>query len=73
MRRSLQDVLTQAIAARGTSFRDYRDASGERGGFAALLSAYGRGGERCRRCGRRLVDTDAIDGRTTVFCPGCQR
>jgi formamidopyrimidine-DNA glycosylase len=73
LRRSLQNVLTEAIAARGTSFRDYRDASGERGGFAALLGVYGRGGERCRRCGRRLVDTSAIDGRTTVFCPGCQR
>jgi formamidopyrimidine-DNA glycosylase len=66
------DVLHQAIEARGTSFRDYRDASGRRGGFAARLSAYGRGGLPCPRCGARLVDTNAIDGRTTVFCPRCQ-
>ncbi|HJU90846.1 MAG TPA: bifunctional DNA-formamidopyrimidine glycosylase/DNA-(apurinic or apyrimidinic site) lyase [Gemmatimonadaceae bacterium] len=72
LRRSLQEVLREAIAARGTSFRDYRDASGERGSFADALSVYGRGGQPCARCGTRLVDTNAIDGRTTVFCPRCQ-
>lgn len=72
LRQSLQDVLREAIAARGTSFRDYRDASGERGSFADALSVYGRGGLPCPRCGTRLVDTNAIDGRTTVFCPRCQ-
>lgn len=68
----LRDVLAAAIRARGTSFRDYRDAAGERGTFAAQLQAYGREGERCVRCGRRLVGTHAIDGRSTVFCWGCQ-
>jgi formamidopyrimidine-DNA glycosylase len=68
----LRDVLAAAIRARGTSFRDYRDAAGERGTFAAQLQAYGREGERCVRCGRRLVATHAIDGRSTVFCWGCQ-
>ncbi|HEY7895645.1 MAG TPA: bifunctional DNA-formamidopyrimidine glycosylase/DNA-(apurinic or apyrimidinic site) lyase [Gemmatimonadaceae bacterium] len=67
------DVLRASINARGTSFRDYRDASGNRGGFAEHLDAYGRGGEPCHRCGGRLVATDAIDGRATVLCPRCQR
>jgi formamidopyrimidine-DNA glycosylase len=66
-------VLRRAIAARGTSFRDYRDAAGERGRFAEQLAAYGRGGLPCRRCGRRLIATDAVDGRSTVFCAHCQR
>lgn len=66
-------VLTESIAARGTSFRDYRDVSGERGGFQRSLAAYGRGGQPCRRCGARLVETHAIDGRSTVLCAGCQR
>jgi formamidopyrimidine-DNA glycosylase len=66
-------VLTDSIAARGTSFRDYRDASGGRGDFGRSLAVYGRGSEPCRRCGTRLVETHAIDGRTTVLCPGCQR
>jgi formamidopyrimidine-DNA glycosylase len=67
------DVLTRSVAARGTSFRDYVDARGGRGAFVEQLQAYGRGGEPCARCGARLVDTPAVDGRTTVFCARCQR
>jgi formamidopyrimidine-DNA glycosylase len=66
-------VLREAIAARGTSFRDYRDASGERGEFVQRLAAYGRGGLPCPRCGARLISTHEIDGRATVFCAYCQR
>ena len=65
-------VLRESIAARGTSFRDYRDARGERGRFAEQLQAYGREGQPCRRCGRRLIGTHAIDGRMTVLCAHCQ-
>ena len=70
---ALREVLTASIAARGTSFRDYRDARGERGGFVEQLVAYGRAGLACVRCERRLVGTHAIDGRGTVFCATCQR
>jgi formamidopyrimidine-DNA glycosylase len=66
-------VLTDSIAARGTSFRDYRDASGGRGDFERSLAVYGRGGEPCLRCGARLVETHAIDGRSTVLCARCQK
>jgi formamidopyrimidine-DNA glycosylase len=73
LRAGIVGVLTESIAARGTSFRDYRDASGGRGDFERSLAVYGRGGEPCLRCGARLVETHVIDGRTTVLCPGCQR
>ena len=66
------DVLRESIAARGTSFRDYRDARGQRGRFAEQLQAYGREGQPCARCGRRLIGTHAIDGRMTVLCAHCQ-
>jgi formamidopyrimidine-DNA glycosylase len=72
LHREVQDVLQASIAARGTTFRDFRDAYGGRGAFAALLQAYGRSGQPCARCGRTLVGTHAIDGRMTVFCPTCQ-
>lgn len=72
LHQGIVSVLTDSIAARGTSFRDYRDASGGRGDFARSLAVYGRGGEACRRCGARLVETHAIDGRTTVLCARCQ-
>jgi len=70
---ALVRILTASIAARGTSFRDYRDARGERGRYVEALQAYGRAGLPCPRCGHRLVGTDAIDGRMTVFCAWCQR
>lgn len=65
-------VLRDALDKRGTSFRDYRDSAGERGGFSTRLAVYGREGQPCRRCGRRLVGTHAIDGRSTVLCARCQ-
>ncbi len=70
---AVRDVLTESIGHRGTSFRDYRDASGGQGGFAAHLAVYGRGGEECPRCHGALSETHEIDGRTTVWCPDCQR
>jgi formamidopyrimidine-DNA glycosylase len=73
LRGAIIDVLHDALAARGTSFRDYRDSSGQRGGFATRLAVYGREGQQCLRCGRRLVGTHAIDGRATVLCARCQR
>lgn len=68
---ALREVLTEAIEARGTTIRDYRDASGEAGGFATDLRVYGREEEPCRRCGtpiRRIV----FGGRSAFLCPACQ-
>jgi formamidopyrimidine-DNA glycosylase len=73
LRDSIVDVLTESIGARGTSFRDYRDASGGRGEFVERLAVYGRAGESCLRCGARLLGTHAVDGRMTVLCAHCQR
>ncbi len=72
LRDSIVGVLQEAIKARGTSFRDYRDASGRRGSFVERLAAYGRGGLPCHHCGARLVTTHAIDGRATTLCVRCQ-
>jgi formamidopyrimidine-DNA glycosylase len=72
LRDEIVSVLTDSIAHRGTSFRDYRDARGERGTFVERLQAYGHAGDPCSRCGRRLIGTQAIDGRMTVLCANCQ-
>jgi len=72
LRDSIVAVLGEAIEARGTSFRDYRDARGKRGTFVEKLEAYGRGGLPCRRCGSKLVSTHAVDGRATTLCVKCQ-
>jgi len=73
LRGAIVDVLSESIALRGTSFRDYRDASGARGGFVERLAVYGRAGDPCLRCGHALIGTHAIDGRMTVLCAHCQR
>ena len=65
-------VLEESISLRGTSFRDYRDARGEKGGFVARLAVYGRAGLPCPTCGATLVSTHEIDGRSTVLCTRCQ-
>ncbi|MDB4949316.1 MAG: formamidopyrimidine-DNA glycosylase [Gemmatimonadetes bacterium] len=71
LRKGVQDVLREAIDFRGTTFLDYRDASGERGEFALRLKVYDREGQPCTVCGdpvRRIVQA----GRATFFCPCCQ-
>jgi formamidopyrimidine-DNA glycosylase len=73
LRDGIVAVLTESIQARGTSFRDYRDATGGKGDFQRSLAVYGRGGAPCVRCGARLIETHAIDGRSTVLCAGCQK
>ena len=70
---ALQDVLRRSIRGRGTTVRDYRTGTGEAGTFQERLNVYGRAGRPCRRCGRRIVVTHAVDARATYFCPGCQR
>jgi formamidopyrimidine-DNA glycosylase len=72
LRDAIVAVLREAIAAGGSSIRDYRNASGEAGEFVQFLSAYGRAGEPCNRCGAKMVGTHAIDGRQTVLCTHCQ-
>jgi formamidopyrimidine-DNA glycosylase len=73
LRDAVVGVLTGAIEARGTTFRDFRDAWGERGTYASRLAVYARAGLPCPRCGTRLTETHVIDGRSTVFCFRCQR
>lgn len=68
---SICSVLQAGIDAQGTSFRDYRDANGEKGAFQEALKVYGRAGELCVLCGNPLEKT-RLGGRTTVYCLNCQ-
>lgn len=70
----IRDVLTEAIAAGGSSLRDYRQADGELGYFQHRFDVYDREGQPCRTeaCGdtiRRIVQS----GRSSFYCPTCQR
>ena len=70
---AVTDVLRRAVDSSGTTVRDYRTGVGEPGRFQFELKVYGRGGEPCVTCGRKLVTTHTIDLRATTFCPNCQR
>lgn len=68
---AVREVLAQAVAARGSTLRDYRDADGTRGLAQALHSVYGRAGKPCVVCGRTLR-SGLVAQRTTVWCSHCQ-
>lgn len=69
---SLREVLLESIAFCGSSIKDYRTAKGDVGSFQNKFNVYGREGEKCRVCKHILEKTTAA-GRTTVFCPCCQK
>lgn len=71
---AIRDVLSRAIAAGGSSLRDYVQTSGELGYFQHDWTVYGRDGEPCRRCGdRAAIRRLAQSGRSTFYCARCQR
>ena len=72
LREMLVDVLRKAIKLGGSSVSDYVDADGVRGFFQLEHKVYGAGGEDCLDCGTGLKKL-VVGGRTTVFCPQCQR
>lgn len=70
----IRDVLSEAIAAGGSSLKDYRTTDGELGYFQHRFDVYGREGEPCRTPGcthviRRIVQS----GRSSFYCGQCQR
>ena len=71
---TIRDVLREAIDAGGSSLRDYRQASGELGYFQHAFRAYDRASQPCQTADckgtiKRIVQS----GRSTFYCPRCQR
>lgn len=70
----IKSVLEAAVAAGGSTLRDYRQTDGALGYFQHTFTVYGREGEACTKAGcvgtvHRIVQA----GRSTFFCPRCQR
>ena len=69
---ALRDTLTDALAAGGSSLRDFVSADGAPGYFQQRYLVYGRAGQPCRVCGQAVRRT--VQGqRATYYCPVCQR
>ena len=69
---SVQQVLQAAIDNHGTTLSDYVDSEGRQGHFQNHLFVYGRTGELCLHDGRRIQRLVQA-GRSSYYCPGCQR
>jgi formamidopyrimidine-DNA glycosylase len=71
---AIHAVLNQAIKAGGSSLRDHRQTSGELGYFQHSFQVYDREGEKCQSggCGG-IVRRFTQNGRSTFWCPKCQK
>jgi formamidopyrimidine-DNA glycosylase len=70
---AIRAVLQDAIAAGGSSLRDHIRTDGELGDFQHSFAVYDREGEPCLRKDRGIVARKVQSGRSTFYCPVCQR
>jgi len=69
---AMRRILREAITLRGSSIRDFIDSQRKEGEYQDRHLAYGREAEPCTRCGRKITRI-RLAGRSTYFCPRCQR
>ena len=70
--KAMRSILREAVKVRGTSFSDFRDLRGRKGGYGERRLVYGLSATPCRRCRTPIVSIK-IGGRTSSFCPVCQK
>lgn len=69
---AVNQVIADGIAHGGTTFRDYRDGTGQSGSHQFHLKVYGRTNQPCHRCGG-IIARKEVAGRGTHYCPNCQK
>lgn len=67
----IRRILTEAIAAGGTTLKDFRQSDGKPGYFTQKLLVYGRKGKECPGCGEPIMQV-TLGQRSTFFCTNCQ-
>ena len=72
LRDELINVLNISIGVGGTTFSDFRDLEGVNGNYGGQSWVYRRSGQPCRRCGSP-ISREKLSGRSTHWCPNCQR
>ena len=71
---TMRKILRKAIEMGGTTVRDFRDADGKDGRYTSELKVYLREGQSCTRCGGHSeIKRFVLGGRSTFYCPHCQR
>jgi formamidopyrimidine-DNA glycosylase len=69
--KAIKTILRYAIKQGGTTLKDFINPAGKPGYFRLKLKAYGRAGEKCKRC-PTLLCAVSVGQRTTVYCTQCQ-
>ena len=69
---SLIKILTISIGEGGTTFSDFRDLEGINGNYGGQAWVYRRSGKPCKKCGEKIL-REKICGRSTHWCPNCQK
>ena len=69
---SLVKILTISIGEGGTTFSDFRDLEGINGNYGGQSWVYRRSGKSCKKCGEKIL-REKICGRSTHWCPNCQK
>lgn len=70
--REAKRILARAIELGGSSISDFLNVDGSEGKFAQELQIYGRNGQPCLTCGR-TVECVRLGGRSSCYCPHCQK
>ncbi len=70
--KGIKKILNDSIKAQGTTFSNYRNVNGDAGAYSDKLKVYGRYGENCKVCQAKIKKIK-IGGRTSSFCPKCQK
>lgn len=68
----IKNTLDEAIKVGGTTLRDFTGSDGQPGYFKQSLLVYGQAGQPCKKCQRPLSEV-RLSGRTSVYCPHCQK
>ncbi len=69
---AMKEILEKAIKLKGESISDFRDIFGNKGNFDKMRKVYQKEGERCERCGGKIIRIK-IGGRSSYYCPKCQQ
>ena len=71
---NIRKILNAAIQAGGSSLKDFTDIQGNSGYFQFEFYVYGRDNQRCKtiNCGRNIKRISQ-SGRSSFYCPNCQR
>lgn len=72
LHQSICSILREAIACKGDTVSDYRNAFGESGSYQCSHRVYQRQGEPCIRCGT-AIERIRLGGRSAHYCPKCQK